>query len=561
MTIRKKIILSFVALAALCLVTGIVGIVGQAEGERNIDHLLDHDVVTLQNVNQMALDNLLLRRYEKDFLLNIGRSDKQKTYREKYVRVNADMDKVVAALTEQVHADLELAGTIGPRVKACREKLDHYRKGTLSVFDKVEKDPGITPQQGNALMDEFKSSTHAMEALIDSISTAIVTDFYNGQKIIRVAGRGRLVLTLLVVIVAVALAIGLGIVVGKSIVKPILMIAGVVRRMGRGDFSETIDTALIKRTDEMGAIATAAEALSVHMHKIIGSISGNATTVAASATELSATSTQIAANTVAMSAQTGLVMEKTAEVTESVSSVNSAAIQMSEASEGVAAAIEEMSVSLSEVAKNCQEELRITSDAGKHVISAQEIMERLGNASKSIGNVIDIINNIAEQTNLLALNATIEAASAGEAGKGFSVVASEVKELARQTALATGEIGTKIEEMQANSEASVAAITLVAKVIADVTAISHTIVSAVEEQSATINEIAKNVSVFNTNTQHVAGTISKSAGGLREVSQAIGGVRDGAAETARGVATVRTSAQELAKLSEHLNKLVSEFTM
>ena len=69
-----------------------------------------------------------------------------------------------------------------------------------------------------------------------------------------------------------------------------------------------------------------------------------------------------------------------------------------------------------------------------------------------------VITSIAEQTNLLALNATIEAARAGEAGKGFAVVANEVKELARQTAKATGEISQKIDAIQTSTRVAVSAI-------------------------------------------------------------------------------------------------------
>src|SRR5690606_26053119 len=117
----------------------------------------------------------------------------------------------------------------------------------------------------------------------------------------------------------------------------------------------------------------------------------------------------------------------------------------------------------------------------------------LSESSAQIGEVIDVITSIAAQTNLLALNATLEAARAGEAGKGFAVVANEVKELAKQTSLATDEIGTRIAAIQRDSSGAVEAIGRIQEVIARVADLQTTIASAVEEQTATTNEISRSV--------------------------------------------------------------------
>ena len=90
--------------------------------------------------------------------------------------------------------------------------------------------------------------------------------------------------------------------------------------------------------------------------------------------------------------------------------------------------------------------------------ATNQTVQKLGDSSVEIGNVIKVITSIAEQTNLLALNATIEAARAGEAGKGFAVVANEVKELAKETAKATEEISQKIEAIQGETKGAVQAI-------------------------------------------------------------------------------------------------------
>jgi methyl-accepting chemotaxis protein len=232
---------------------------------------------------------------------------------------------------------------------------------------------------------------------------------------------------------------------------------------------------------------------------------------------------------------------------------------MSSSADLVATAIEEMSASLNEVSRNCQKELQIATVANTHAKSGKEVMDRLGAAAKSVGKIVEVINDIADQTNLLALNASIEAASAGDAGKGFAVVASEVKELAKQTAQATQEIEQQIGEMQSNTQSAVKAIEAVSSVIEEVNTISQTIVSAVEEQSATVSEIARNINSVSVSAQGVSRNVLESAKGLSGVSATIAGVNSAVEETANGIVHVKSNAEELAKMAETLKSLLSQF--
>lgn len=340
------------------------------------------------------------------------------------------------------------------------------------------------------------------------------------------------------------------------LLSPVNNITSLLNVMSGGDLSQRI---IVKTHDEIGTMSESFNAFAGKLQDTIRQFSDNTDTIANSASNLSATSTQIAANANNMASKTTSVVKITDEATTNMSSISAASETMLTSATSVATAIEEMSASLNEVAKNCQNELRIAVNASTQAKEGQEIMQKLGDAAQAIGKVIVLINNIADQTNLLALNATIEAASAGDAGKGFAVVANEVKELARQTAQATGQITLEIEGIQENSASALKAIELISSVIDEVNSISQTIVSAVEEQNATVNEIARSINYVTDGSRDVASNVAQSTSGLSNVAVALTSVNSAVADTAQGIALVKTNASELSQLSHSLKQLVKQF--
>ncbi len=224
------------------------------------------------------------------------------------------------------------------------------------------------------------------------------------------------------------------------------------------------------------------------------------------------------------------------------STVSSAAEQVSVNVSTVATAVEEMTASIGEIAQHASEATSVSRDAVAVAEATNVTVGELGASSAQIGEVIAVITSIAEQTNLLALNATIEAARAGEAGKGFAVVANEVKELAKQTAAATEQISGRINAIQRDSDSAVEAIAQIHEVIDRVADLQTTIASAVEEQTATTNEISRNV--------------TEAARGAGEIAHTISGVADGARATSDGAVATRAAADQLQAVARDLRRLV-----
>lgn len=259
---------------------------------------------------------------------------------------------------------------------------------------------------------------------------------------------------------------------------------------------------------------------------------------------LEATAQQLSAAAEELSAVSGQ-MSKNASMTSEKSTT--AAANSEEVSKGVqtvATNTEEMVASIKEISRSSSEAAGISKDAMKKASDTNSTINLLGEASIEIGNVIKVISSIAQQTNLLALNATIEAARAGEAGRGFAVVANEVKELAKQTAKATEEITTKIGAIQDSSKGAVVAIGGISKVIEQINGISMIIAAAVEEQTATTNEVSR--------------VMQESSGAVDGITALVRSVAGAAQESATGAGQTLEAAKGLSALAESLKALVKK---
>mgnify|MGYP002777713900 CR=1 FL=1 len=345
---------------------------------------------------------------------------------------------------------------------------------------------------------------------------------------------------------------------GRALTRPIHATVAALKDIaeGEGDLRSRLDES---RQDELGEMGKWFNRFLGKLQATIQSIAAKANGVGAASTQLTATAQQLAEGAERTKQQTNAVAAAAEEMTTNMRSVSGSSEAMAQTFRTVAAAVEEMTASIGEVAKSADNASQIAASAASLTRSSNEKVGALGAAANEIGRVIETIQDIAEQTNLLALNATIEAARAGEAGKGFSVVANEVKDLARQTAEATMDIRKRIERIQASTAESVQAIAAIDQVIAQVSDSSRSIAVAVGEQRSATQEISSNLAQSSRTVESVAKNVTETVGASSEISKAVAEVDGQTRSTAASAEETSTAGKMMAELARELQTTIGQF--
>ncbi|MGD9826480.1 methyl-accepting chemotaxis protein [Desulfobacter sp.] len=334
-------------------------------------------------------------------------------------------------------------------------------------------------------------------------------------------------------------------------------IAKVADQIASGDLTYEFKTT----GNQLCGVYASMKQMTDNLKNMFADISKGVQMLTSSSTELSEVSQHMTFGAEQSSQKANTVSSAVEAMETAMNSVAAATEQTSTNLQMIVSAAEEMSATINEIATNTAKGSHTTTQAVQKAEHISGKVDALGRAATEISKVTETIADISEQTNLLALNATIEAARAGEAGKGFAVVAGEIKELAKQTAHATDEIGLKIGEVQTTTKESVEGIKAIVEIIDDINSIVTSVASAIEEQSVTTQEISNNVSQAATGVQDVNENVNQTSTVAAQVTQDIHQVSQSADEITAGAKHINENVLELSKLAENLNKMVGRFKL
>lgn len=469
-------------------------------------------------------------------------------------------DPNVLTLTQEIKSNGDLAGSVSLAINMtkAREEAEELKEefNDLIVQNSRQIDT-ILGRESKAIGDELLQVVAQLKEKITENSGKTVADITTTSD--NLSARTRTLFTVGSVI-CFALLMTILFLNASSILKllggePEAMVQ-LARRIAGGDLSD-------KETGKSvpGSLQAALQDMTLNLRNLIGNIVAEGRALSATSTELALAAEDLTGGAEQSAAKADTVAAATEEMSANMGTVTMASEQAAQNVNVMANAMEEMSSAIQEIAENTERANSMTGEAVNYAKSSSEKVNTLGAAAREISKVTEVITEISEQTNLLALNATIEAARAGEAGKGFAVVANEIKELAKQTAKATGEIKNKIDSIQSSTDETVTEISEISKVINSVNDIVSTIASAVEEQSVTASDISGNVNDAADGISEVNENVSQASMVSAEIARDIVAVSQVSKEAREGSLRLQESAENLKAIAETISRETSRFNL
>lgn len=468
------------------LILGLASVITMVQTNHSTTEYLDAST-NAETLSLMEAEIFEIGQHQNAYARSILEGQPDDAQAQQLEAAQGTLEQNIQTIIDTTNSDKVLSAAQGLQKSAA-----NLREVIAQSTSELQASQGQNSETLNTVVPQTISDMVAQQDQLTPLLKQEVAQSQKDMKDQRIRG---VIFQSIVLVLLVVLAVIIMGKVRRAITHSVESVETVVKGLAQGDLTRS---AVINSNDELADMSRAVNLSNSTLQGAFGSAARTSEAVRSESETVADLTTQTA--------------QAAADSAAQADAVAGAAEQVSINVQTVAAGAEEMGSAIREISSNANEAARVAQEATEAAAATTETVEKLGKSSKEIEDVIHTITAIAEQTNLLALNATIEAARAGEAGKGFAVVAGEVKDLAAETAKATDDITGRIAKIQDDTDSAVTAIRRISEIISQINDFQTTIAAAVEEQTATTNEMARSVTEAASGSSTIATNIGQFAG-------------------------------------------------